>query len=204
MRRREERSFVNRLKSADVLSLESLVEAIYWILVTGAGGLLPLWGGYIVLRAFSQSASLTMFAKSGEFVVFGAGILSSTIFEVTKEITPNIAEYFREGRAAARISDSLRLTFPYHRAFSIISLVLILMAAIVFSVVTVARIPGMDAPLNTVFVSNLSLFVFFCAMVIGVLVTAFSNVWMSQRDLQESRQDELIQLRHDFEALGDD
>jgi len=200
MRRRTKNRFLDGLRSTGVFRIESLIEAGYWLLLTVLGAL-PLWGGYFFLRAFSQSVSLVTFAETGEIAVFGAGILSSSIFEVTREMSPNLAAFFKKGRAPASISDLLKITFPYYRFFTIFSVALILVAALAFSIFTAAGIPEMGAPLDKAYVTNLSVVVLVGAMVIGFLVTAFGNT-MSQWDFRASLQQEITQLGNEFDATG--
>ncbi len=190
-----------KLNDLGMLSPESFSDAFYWMILTIIGGLLPLWGGFIVLKLLDQSPSIITFAESGEFVVFGAGILSSAIYKITREITPNLLTVFKKKEEPYKISGLLKLTFPFHRPLNIIILPLILIAALTFSVVTLVNIPGIDVPLNRVFLRNLSLGVFIGSMLIGFFVSLFSNAWVSQTNLYASREQVYSKLEEEFDTM---
>lgn len=45
-------------------------DAISWLFLNLIGGLMPLWGLWILLRLFSQSIGLGTFTERGEFALY--------------------------------------------------------------------------------------------------------------------------------------
>lgn len=183
------------------IGLESVLDAFLWLVLTAVGGLMPLWAGYFVLRAFSQNIGPFTFAGNGEFALYSAAILSTAVFEVSKELGGNAAQLIRTKKKAEGVSHLIRITFPYHRGINALSIALIGIAATAFATVTTARIPGAGLALDQGFVHSVTIALFVASVVIGILVTALGRPFISQLELKEREDAGISRLGQDFDAL---
>ena len=183
------------------IGLESVLDASWWVVLTFVGGLMPLWGGYLVLRAFSQEIGPFTFVGNGEFALYSAAILSAAIFEVSKELGSNAADFIKSKNKAERFSLLTRITFPYHRGINIIGLALIVVAAIAFAIVSIARIPGSALALDQGFFQALTITLFFASILIGIIVTALGRPFISQMELKQRSDQPITRLGQEFDAL---
>jgi len=63
---------------------EDWKEALTCLLFTFVGSLVPVWGGAILIRLFSRWTGWFEFFRHGEFSIYSASLLSSTLYLMVK------------------------------------------------------------------------------------------------------------------------
>jgi hypothetical protein len=191
------------LKEAD---RDDWTDASSWLFWTLLGGVMPSWLLLLLLVLFSQPLSLDVFAGAGEFALYSAGILSGTMYVVTKEIRPS--SVFRRAVDADSRSwpDRLALHFPSHGPLIAVSVVGIVVSAVVFTVTTLAARFSSLVPtplINRSFINSLTLVVFLVSALLSFLIVVVDNATMDQREFKRLQQEHVRSLQDEFDGLAE-
>jgi hypothetical protein len=65
-------------------------DAAIWLAYALLGGLLPIWGGVLFLRAISKPLAMYYFIDNGELAIYSASILSPTLYLILKDFKTSI------------------------------------------------------------------------------------------------------------------
>jgi hypothetical protein len=74
--------FKNDIRSA---LLGNWKETRYWLCWNLIGSLFPVWGGIIIFIIFSIRPHFTDFSKNGQFAIYSATMLASSLYIVLKD-----------------------------------------------------------------------------------------------------------------------
>ena len=96
---------------------ENLEEGRFWLGFTLFGGLMPLYGGAFFLLLFSSEISFEAFIDHGEFAIYSAGLLATSLLVVVREY---------------------KAPFPERATWGLITGVLLVLAVLVFAVAAAA------------------------------------------------------------------
>ena len=102
-----------------------------WLIATIVGGLLPLWGSYLMLKLGGESVFVADFVSHGEFALYSASLLAPVFFIILRELPAG---------------------FPFRLWIGLVSVVLLLISALTFGCVFwIDRVPeGAVAPVLNV------------------------------------------------------
>ena len=155
---------------------EELKQLPAWLAAHVLGGLLPLWGSFLLLKLFSTDTELDDYVRHGEFALYAAAIAGSGLYLI-----------FRE----------LPAPFPYRTGLGIFSILILLSSAIIFAGVFVAtRLadqPETLPPLNLGLLSAISIPLYLAALVstVGATLLDMLRVSYDPRELPRMQMDEL-------------
>src|SRR5437588_3999549 len=63
-------------------------ESSSWLLYNLIGGLLPMWGGLLLLYIFGHHDRWQQLISRGEFALYSAALLAPAVYVVLKDVTP--------------------------------------------------------------------------------------------------------------------
>lgn len=173
----------------------------YWLVPTLVGGLMPLWGVYVVLSLFFLPPSLDTFIQSGELLFFTTSILSAAFYTITRE--PSVLERFA-GMVSRRPSSGGG-SFPGYRLFGTLILLLTVVCALLFSGTAIARIPGLALSLNVNLLRRWTIAISIVAFMLCFAVALIDNSWTDVgKLLTEARGEQLEQLGQRFDETETD
>lgn len=67
-------------------------DASIWLVYTLAGGLAPVWTGFLLLKIFSRHPSWGDFSHHGEFALYSATLFAPAFYVITRDLkTPGFA-----------------------------------------------------------------------------------------------------------------
>ena len=164
---------VNFFKQSKLSHWGKAFPKLIWTLI---GTLLPVMGGAILLKLFSQWQGFNVFFKHGEFAIYSAAILTGSFFIFINN--------FRENSFLV-----------------IVNFLLLLSAVLFYAGVQSKEILTINIPFDTVFLRNGTFWIFIIAVILSYLGNLFENVkWYI--NIQKIRADEIGQLRNEFNQLG--
>ena len=105
------------------------------------GGLLPLWGGALILFAYGQDFHFRDYTENGEFMLYSAALSASALFVLSRELRPPFP-------------------FPYRALLGLLVIACLGTSVVLFAAVFVGtKLPGgTPVPnLDTGFLSTISL-----------------------------------------------
>lgn len=140
-------------------------DAGYWLFWTLLFGLMPLWGGFVLLSLFSQSPSLREFTENGQFALYSASMLSVAFYIVSKDIG------FKPLKELGRLS-TIRLTFPASRFFIAVTSALTVVSSLIFASAISAEFPGVQIPLQLDLLESMTLIIFAITLGITFLISS--------------------------------
>ena len=107
----------NLFTELDSASRQQWAESGKWLLFVVIGGLLPIWGGYLLLIIFSQPTALWNFASNGELALYSAALLTPALYLVGRDVTD---------------------PFVHRQMFMLFGMLLLVIAALLFAAATAA------------------------------------------------------------------
>lgn len=152
-------------------------DALMWLMYTLIGGLLPLWGGAVLIKLSGKWEGLSLFFHHGEFAIYSAALLAPTIYVITR---------------AFRIAGK--------RVFLLFSFCFLFISAILFAGVKSGELFGMQLDIG--FLRNATFELFAGSIVLSYLVNVFENVRLSV-DIQQIRDQAYNDLSKKFDKLGE-
>jgi hypothetical protein len=156
-------------------------ESIGWLIATLLGGLLPLWGGYLLLQLKGASPPLAEFVRHGEFALYSASILAAACFLVLREWPSGF--------------------FPYRIIFGMTMLAGMLVATLIFAGVFEANQNEDTAKaLNMQFLQLFSVGLYAIALASAYTVTLIDLVGCTV-DPREVQAEQDAELASEFHAL---
>jgi hypothetical protein len=175
------RSFVNACSKP---SKRNWYESLGWLGATLLGGLLPLWGSYMLFWVRGPSPSFGEFVRHGEFALYSASLLAAAFFLVLRE--------WQEG------------FFPFRMIFGMVTMAALLLSAIIFAGVFEANRTAQGAnSLNMPFLVPFSIGLYVFTLALCFLITLIDMVGFTYEP-QEVQAEEIAELASDFHALKDE
>lgn len=171
-------------------------DSLYWLIFpTVFGGLLPLWGSWLLLRLLGVTFSLLTFVENGELLVFTASILSAAFYTITRQ--PSLT-----ARLLLRHAPSFgEKRFPGQQLFSWLIVGLILVSALMFAAVLASGVARATLRLDVSFLQPLSLIVSGLALVLCFLVTLIDNSWTETMSVRKDFRRPLDELSRQFDQI---
>jgi hypothetical protein len=155
-----------------------------WLVFTVIGGLVPLWGGWIILNLFGRQVSWFDFVRHGEFALYAAAFITPAFYLISKEATG---------------------TFPQRQFLLLVGLMGLLVATVIFAGVTAAIAPSSGGPLpslNEQFLSRSSWILLVFSLIYAFAVTLTDTI-RTQTDPQRIAREQQVDLERSFDDLGE-
>lgn len=76
------RNLYTELRSA---SRQQLSESVTWFMYVVLGGLLPIWGGYLLYLLLTRDITFLQFAGSGELALYSAALVTPALYLVSRD-----------------------------------------------------------------------------------------------------------------------
>jgi hypothetical protein len=158
-------------------------ESFGWLLATVLGGLMPLWGSYILFLLKGKTPQLNEFVIHGEFALYSAAMLAAACFLIMREWPSGY--------------------FPWRIIFGMSAVAGVVLSALVFASVFEANLTATSAAtIDVDFLRPFSLVLFSAAFVLSYVVTLIDLVGFTI-DPQELQAEEDADLASQFHALED-
>lgn len=163
-------------------------DASLWFGWAVLGGLLPLWATPLVFSLMESTWSLNVLLDNGEFVLYAASYLGGSLYIVVR--------------------DYKSTSFPNRGVLVLLMVVLLLISAFTFALVSSNAVPRPNRELNLLDFFNqstltkVSLVVLPLAILISYLVMVVENIrQLAHVNLEEFKQQDLSELVKDFDKL---
>lgn len=176
-------------------------DTFLWLFYTIFGGFLPIWGGWIGLRVYSQQVTPETFTKNGELAIYSASMLAASLYLITRKSTTGLIKdlYYLIFRGKGAKS----FLFPGQSCLSLIIYGLSGLASLLFAFNLTRYIPNSlsSQVFDTSFLLNASIVIFVISFLLSLLVVLIDNFW-SPRGHETQYQDEYKEIDEDFSELG--
>lgn len=177
------------------------IDALYWLLISSIGGLLPLWGLFILLPLSNQDITLNAFAKNGELALYSASFASASLYLITKDNSKRNQETSdQDDRLQPKKKD-----FPAKPMYQLSFSTILAATCIIFSFMTFVHMPDSNTPINIEFLVTLSLIVFLISLFlsyISAVVDNYLTTYQVEEEIRISRAQDLDDVSKKFESLG--
>ena len=157
-------------------NLQYMKDAFWLLVYTLIGGLLPMWGGIILVRLFGQWRGWGLFCQQGEFAIYSAALLAPAIYLIT-----------RSAQMALK------------RILLLVAVVSLFISGIVFAGVKSGQLFGTSFDSN--FLRDTTLILFVASTLLFYLVNVFECARLGA-DIQKARAESLKTLEKEFDKLG--
>lgn len=195
---------MNLLQALKRAKWEAWCDAGYWFFWT-AFSMMPIWLLLLLLRLFSQPISLSVFTGQGEFALYSAGILSSAIYVVTKELSLGAILSSLHKDHPNRTVSRVGVSFPSQRPLVAFFMVLTVVSAAIYIVSTTTSFVGQHGvQLDQSFLDWLSIAVFGVSVVLCFAVTVADNSSMDRAEILAEMRNDSKAFAEEFDALGGD
>jgi hypothetical protein len=184
------------------------VDALYWFFLSSIGGLLPLWGLFLILPLFNQSITFQVFTQNGEFALYAASLASASLYVITKEFGIKLLR----GGTGKEDDDnedgnvgSSKKGFPAEPLFVTVFVFVLVFTSLLFASVTLFHLPDSNLSINLHLLSITSVVGFGIALLLSYLTTVIDNYLLSfqaEKEIRLSRKQDLADVNEKFESLG--
>ena len=159
-------------------------ESFGWLVATLLGGLLPLWGSYVLFWLKGPSPQFSEFVRHGEFALYSASLLAAALFLILRDWAIGY--------------------FPFRMLFGMVVVAALLIATIIFAGVFEANQADDPAKiLNINFLRPFSVGLYVVTLILAFIVTLIDMVGVTV-DPQELQAEQDADLAEDFHALEDE
>lgn len=173
---------------------EHFKDAFNLLLTSSIGGLMPLWGLFILLPLADQPITFYAFTKNGELALYAASFASAALYAIVKE-------YSRSKKNAAK---QKKREFPAKPMFQIVFVVIIAITSIIFSYVTQSNMPNSTASINISYLITASFAVFVASLVfsyVSAVVDSYLTTY-DEEDVRNIKKQDLKNFTERFDSLG--
>ena len=143
------------------------------------GGLLPVYGGYILLKLFHKDMSMSDFTNNGEFAIYSAALLGPALYLIFKEYP----------KARMPLQTTLG-------GFCIVSL---LLSSMIFAGVTSVNTGKLPIEIDKDFLRISTIVLFAVTAILSFLVTALDGYRVMPGDINNIHNESLEQLEKEFD-----
>jgi hypothetical protein len=179
---------------------ENWINAGYWLFMSSIGGLMPLWGSFLMLNLLKQNVSLQNFSNNGEFALYSASIISASIYIINKDyIPPKLKQLFKDKNTPSII----KAGFPYQLLFSSLSLIILTVSTFLFSGVAFGNIPGSSLSIDTNLLATITIIIFVFTILLCYIITVLdeSASGQSEEDIRNLLKSSGNELEARFDSL---
>jgi hypothetical protein len=155
-------------------------ETTVWLLYTLVGGLLPVWGGAVLIKLFFRTPELGNFADNGEFALYSAALVAPLLYFITKDLKTS--------------------NFAYRPLMALATIVILLVSTLLMAAVNSLGAVGIPVSVDKVFLRNWTIWLLFFSVVLSFVVTALDSARMSL-DYNSVMQQNYENLQNQFEQL---
>lgn len=141
------------------------IDAIYWLLLSLIGGLLPIWGSYLIGRLISQETTLDLFIRNGELALFCASVISASFYNITKDYLPS----------NLRTNKIIKMTFPNQSIFILIGVVILIVSVLLFAATSFTFSFDLLNSINNNLIVKLSITITTITIIFSYLIAAIDN-----------------------------
>lgn len=153
-------------------------QLLAWLGSHAIGGLLPLWGSFLLLALFSQKTSFEDYVQQGEFALYAASVLGTAFYLILRELRP---------------------PFPGRVALGLIAVVLVVAATLLFAGVFVGtRIPDSKLPTIDIRILSWSSLGIYVSSVVVTLIAMFIDLRRAAYDLRAESQRQIEELAESY------
>ena len=156
-------------------------DSAIWLAYVLLGGLLPIWGGALFLRAISKPLAISYFIDNGELAIYSASILSPTLYLILKDFKTSI--------------------FANRHIFALISLLFLLVSSFLFTSVIAASAGTFQV--DQLFLRRWTIIVYIVSACLAFIVTVIDQS-RSTKDIRTYHAKEFQELRERFGDTGGD
>jgi hypothetical protein len=136
------------------------------------GGLLPLWGSWLLIKLIQESASFTEFIRHGEFLLYAASILPTAAFLVLRD---------------------LKAPFPKRLLLGLLVIFFLVVATLLFAVVFIKTrndAPAAPPSIDVVFLGWVSIPLYLLSLALMLLTTFFDMLIASYDPIVQQKREE--------------
>ncbi len=145
-------------------------------------GTIPMWGGFLLARLLSHNVPVVQVIDDGQLVIYSAALLSTGLYFVGKDFKSS--------------------AFPGRLGFLLILGILIAVATLLFSGITIAStVTGGVDWIDWVILRYFSIAVFFVSIIL-VFVSSAVNESLRSLDIRTEQRKEMSTLEERFDKLG--
>ncbi len=146
-------------------------------------GTIPMWGGFLLARLLSHNVPAVQVIDDGQLVIYSAALLSTGLYFVGKDFKSS--------------------AFPGRLGFLLILGILIAVATLLFSGITIADTTTTGAiQIDFSILRYTSIGVFFASIAL-VFVSSAVNESLRELDIIEQRTQQMSKLESDFDTLSE-
>jgi hypothetical protein len=158
-------------------------ESLSWLAYSLIGGLLPLWGGLLLLYLFGHHDRWPQLISHGEFAIYSAALLAPAVYVILKQIPAS--------------------GFVHQQAFVLLAFVGLLVSAILFTGVTIlAESDSTFLRLNQDALFRISVPLFVVSLAFAFVVTLLDNARLNP-DVRRLAEDARRRLEEQFAKTED-
>jgi len=136
------------------------------------GGLLPLWGSWLLLTLSKESASITDFIRHGEFLLYSASLLPTAAFLMLRDF---------------------KTPFPQRLIVGLVIIFLLVVSSLMFAgVFTITRhdVETTRPSVNVPFLAWVSIPLYLISLIAMLIATFFDMIVLSFDPLEKQERDE--------------
>jgi len=160
-------------------------ETTNWLGFTLIGGLVPVWGGWVLFRLISKPVGFSDFSSNGEFAIYSSAMLAPSLYLILKDLKTS--------------------NFLYRHFFALVSIFGLALALILFAGVTAVKSGGIvTAKIDQPFLTKVTLLLFVGSVFVSYLVTALDNerIGIDIDEVRRVRDGQVKSLEKQFDDLG--
>lgn len=184
------------------------VDALYWFFLSSIGGLLPLWGLFLILPLFNQNITFQVFTQNGEFALYAASLASASLYVITKEFGTKLLRGENDRKdndGENNDAGSNKKGFPAEPLFITVFVFVLVFTSLLFASVTLVHLPNSNLSMNVHILSTTSVIGFGVSLVLSYLTTVVDNYLLSfqaEKEIRLSRKQDLDDMNEQFKSLG--
>jgi hypothetical protein len=167
------------MKTITYATNEQWKSTMYWLLYTLIGGLVPTWGGAILLWIFGNWRGWEPFYANGEFILYSAALLAPALHILIKDARK-----------------------PGFQLLAILNLAILFISFLLYAAIALSafNIVNTEYKINLSLLSILSIWLFVLSVIISFLSELLENV-KSDPDVEKIKSDQMYELSGEFKKL---
>lgn len=165
-----------------------------WALLNIVLGLLPTWLTIILLPALFLPIGLGTLTERGEFALYAAGLVTTSIFVVTRGHKSELIRQRISGAVDRSVVGRIGLQIPGAGIFGIFLAFLLAVASVLFAAATIGVSHGSGHPSNNLYITVTTIVLYIIAFILSYMVTVLGNLTITIASAQEKKEQEVTNL----------